>query len=357
MRLKRTTPTTPRNTFARRARLIAVASGLLAVTALTLPAAQAAPAAKASPGAAADLATSLGSTVTAGSYYDVKAKATVVNVTTAAAAQTVRAAGAVPRLVTYSSAQLAKAGDAARAADIGGTAWGVNPRTNKLEISADSTVSRAELATLASTTASYGSAVSIQRVSGKFSRLITGGSAIYGGQYRCSLGFNVVSGSTYYFLTAGHCGQVASTWYSNSGHTTTLGTNVSYSFPTNDYALVKYSNTSITKTGGAGNTDITSSANAYVGESVLRSGSTTGIHSGSVTGLNATVNYGGGDVVYQMIRTNVCAEGGDSGGPLYTSGGIALGLTSGGSGNCTSGGTTYFQPVVEALNNYGVSVY
>uniref|UniRef100_UPI000FCC264D S1 family peptidase n=1 Tax=Actinacidiphila soli TaxID=2487275 RepID=UPI000FCC264D len=168
---------------------------------------------------------------------------------------------------------------------------------------------------------------------------------------------NVVSGSTYYFLTAGHCGQVASTWYSNSGHTTTLGTNVSYSFPTNDYALVKYSNTSVTKTGGAGNTDITSSANAYVGESVLRSGSTTGIHSGKVTALNATVNYGGGDVVYQMIDTTVCAEGGDSGGPLYTSGGIALGLTSGGSGDCTSGGETFFQPVTEALSNYGVSVY
>ncbi|MEU0296361.1 serine protease, partial [Streptomyces cavourensis] len=33
------------------------------------------------------------------------------------------------------------------------------------------------------------------------------------------------------------------------------------------------------------------------------------------------------------------------------------GLTSGGSGNCSSGGTTFFQPVVEALNAYGVSVY
>ena len=57
-----------------------------------------------------------------------------------------------------------------------------------------------------------------------------------------------------------------------------------------------------------------------------------------------------------MIKTTVCAEGGDSGGPLYA-GSVALGLTSGGSGDCTSGGTTYFQPVVEALNAYGVSVY
>jgi streptogrisin D len=36
---------------------------------------------------------------------------------------------------------------------------------------------------------------------------------------------------------------------------------------------------------------------------------------------------------------------------------VALGLTSGGSGNCSSGGTTFFQPVTEPLSVYGVSVY
>ena len=35
----------------------------------------------------------------------------------------------------------------------------------------------------------------------------------------------------------------------------------------------------------------------------------------------------------------------------------ALGLTSGGSGNCTSGGTTFFQPVTEALSVYGMRVW
>lgn len=87
-----------------------------------------------------------------------------------------------------------------------------------------------------------------------------------------------------------------------------------------------------------------------------RSGSTTGVHSGTVTGLNATVNYGGGDVVSGLIQTNVCAEPGDSGGSLFA-GTKALGLTSGGSGNCSSGGTTFFQPVTEALSAYGVSVF
>jgi streptogrisin B len=344
---------------ARRARLIAVAAtGLLAAGALIAPTAQAAPTAttvKTQALAAANVAKTLGAGATAGSYYD--GKSFVVNITKASDAAAVRASGAVPKVVKYSSAFLSKADKATLATNIGGTSWVVDPKSNKLVVTADSTVTKAELAKLKAATASYGSAVRIERTASTFKRLIGGGAAIYGGAYRCSLGFNVVSGSTYYFLTAGHCGEVASTWYSNSGHTTTLGTNVSYSFPTNDYALVKYTNTSIAKAGTAGNTDITSSGTAYVGESVLRSGSTTGIHSGSVTGTNATVNYGSGDIVYQTIKTNVCAEGGDSGGPLYTSGGIALGLTSGGSGDCTSGGTTYFQTVTEALSNYGVSVF
>jgi hypothetical protein len=91
------------------------------------------------------------------------------------------------------------------------------------------------------------------------------------------------------------------------------------------------------------------------GATVYRRGSTTGIHSGKVTALNSTVNYSEGSVS-GLIRTTVCAEPGDSGGSLY-SGSTANGLTSGGSGNCTSGGVTYFQPVVEPLSAYGVSVF
>jgi len=53
-----------------------------------------------------------------------------------------------------------------------------------------------------------------------------------------------------------------------------------------------------------------------------------------------------------LTRTNVCAEGGDSGGP-WLSGDQAQGVTSGGSGDCTVGGETFFQPVNEilAINN------
>lgn len=200
----------------------------------------------------------------------------------------------------------------------------------------------------------------IESEAGVLSTRISGGQAIYaGGGGRCSLGFNVRSGSTYYFLTAGHCTNISSSWYSNSSQTNLLGTRAGSSFPGNDYGIVRHSNSA----NAAGNVylyngsyrDITGAGNAYVGQSVQRSGSTTGLRSGSVTALNATVNYAEGTVT-GLIRTTVCAEPGDSGGSLF-SGSTALGLTSGGSGNCRTGGTTYFQPVTEALSAYGVSIF
>ncbi|MEV6309807.1 S1 family peptidase [Streptomyces sp. NPDC051840] len=257
---------------------------------------------------------------------------------------------------TYSADQLGAAGEAVLAADVAGTAWNVEPSTGRLVVTVDSTVTQAEIETIKKSAGANAGALRIERTPGTFSKLISGGDAIYASSWRCSLGFNVRSGSTYYFLTAGHCTDGAGTWWSNSGHTTVLGTTSGSSFPTNDYGIVRYTNSSVTKSGTVGSQDITSAANATVGMSVTRRGSTTGTHSGSVTGLNATVNYGGGDIVYGMIRTNVCAEPGDSGGPLY-SGTRAIGLTSGGSGNCSSGGTTFFQPVTEALSAYGVSVF
>lgn len=237
-----------------------------------------------------------------------------------------------------------------------GTAWAVDPATNQVVVTADSSVRGAALTRLEATVADSTGAARLERASGTFRPMISGGDAIYGGRYRCSLGFNVRSGDTYYFLTAGHCGKVASSWYSDANHNTLLGPTEDSRFPGNDYALVRYTNTSVTISGTAGGQDIASAGDAYVGESVTRRGSTTGVHSGTVTGLNVTVHYVGGGTVRGMIQTNVCAEPGDSGGPLYDDS-VAIGLTSGGSGDCRSGGTTFFQPVTEALKKYGVSVF
>ncbi|QNP61945.1 S1 family peptidase [Streptomyces genisteinicus] len=257
-------------------------------------------------------------------------------------------------------AQLAQAGEAVLDADVAGTAWYTDQATGKVVVTVDSTVSAAEIATIKKEAGDRAGDLTIKRTEGTFDKLIAGGQAIYAGGGRCSLGFNVRSGSTYYALTAGHCTEIGSTWYTNSANTTVLGSRAGTSFPTNDYGLIRHSNASAADGRvylyNGSYRDITTAGNARVGQSVQRSGSTTGLHGGTVTGLNATVNYGGGDIVYGMIQTNVCAEPGDSGGPLF-SGTTALGLTSGGSGNCSSGGTTFFQPVTEALSAYGVSVF
>ncbi|WP_405064178.1 S1 family peptidase [Kribbella sp. NBC_01505] len=245
-------------------------------------------------------------------------------------------------------------------ARIPGTAWQTNP-DGRIIVSYDDTVTASKLAALTRVTDRFGGAITLEKIPGKLTKYIAGGDAIYGGQYRCSLGFNVQDNAgAYYFVTAGHCGNIASSWYANSSKTTLLGTVSGSSFPGNDYAIVKYS-TSYTNHPGTVNLyngssqDIASAANATVGQAVKRSGSTTGLRSGSVTATNATVNYAEGTVT-GLIRTTVCAEGGDSGGALFA-GSVALGLTSGGSGNCTSGGTTYFQPVTEVLTKYNVHVY
>jgi streptogrisin B len=260
------------------------------------------------------------------------------------------AAAAAPQ--EYRVSQLSAVSNAVDRSGVEGIAWYVDNAAARVVVTADSSVSRAEIATLTRAVGADAGALRITRTSGVFTPLLSAGDAIYGGRYRCSLGFNVVSGSTYYFLTAGHCGKLASTWYTNSSHTTLIGPTVNYSFPGNDYALVRYDNLSLSHPGGY------TVADAFVGESVTRDGSTTGIHTGTVTALNVSVRYVGhpGGVVSGLIQTNVCAEPGDSGGPLYD-GTKALGLTSGGSGDCTSGGITYFQPAREAANTYSVTIY
>jgi len=250
----------------------------------------------------------------------------------------------------FSNHQLSAVSHAVKQSGVRGIAWYVDSASGTVVVTADDTVSASEVATLKRAAGSDAAALRIQHASGTFRPLLSAGDAIYGGQYRCSLGFNVVKGSTYYFLTAGHCGKVAKTWYTNASHTTLIGATIGYSFPGNDYALVRYDNTSLTHPGGY------TAANAFVGETVTRNGSTTGVHSGRVTALNVSVRYQGGGKVDGLIQTTVCAEPGDSGGPLYD-GTKALGITSGGSGDCRTGGTTFFQPVTEAASAYGVTVY
>lgn len=94
---------------------------------------------------------------------------------------------------------------------------------------------------------------------------------------------------------------------------------------------------------------------APVGASICRSGSTTHWHCGNVLAKNVTVNYSQG-TVYSLTQTSVCVEGGDSGGS-YISGDQAQGVTSGGSGNCTAGGQSIYQPIKPILSRYGLTLH
>ncbi|RMB86581.1 S1 family peptidase [Streptomyces shenzhenensis] len=293
----------------------------------------------------------------AGSYYDAQAQHLVVNVLDESAVRAVEAAGAEARVVANSLAEL----DGARAtlkrdATVPGTSWAVDPVGNRVVVTADRTVSEAAWAKLAEVVDGLGGTAELQRSEGEFKPFVAGGDAITGSGGRCSLGFNVVKGGEPYFLTAGHCTEAISTWSDSSG--TVIGQNDQSSFPGDDYGLVKYTadvdHPSEVDLYDGSAQQITGAVEATVGMSVTRSGSTTQVHSGTVTGLNATVNYQEG-TVSGLIRTDVCAEPGDSGGSLF-SGSDAIGLTSGGSGDCASGGVTFFQPVTEALSATGAEI-
>ncbi|MEU1377168.1 S1 family peptidase [Streptomyces triculaminicus] len=294
----------------------------------------------------------------AGSYYDAATKKLVVNVVDEAGAATVRKAGAEPRMVKYTTTQLDAAGTALREkAGTPGTAWVIDPRIDKLVVTADRTVDTPRFGNLSTMAGTFGDKVETRRTDARFTPYLRGGDAILSGGARCSLGFNVLGGDgTPYFLTAGHCTNGRAVWNDASGRE--IGRATGSRFPGDDFGIVKYDSgvehpSEVNLYNGSAQ-PVSRAADAFVGEAVQRSGSTTGVHGGTVSALNATVQYAEG-TVSGLIETNVCAEPGDSGGPLFD-GATALGLTSGGRGDCTAGGTTYFQPVTEPLTAYGARI-
>ncbi|MFG2333997.1 S1 family peptidase [Streptomyces sp. NPDC048604] len=300
-----------------------------------------------------------------GAYYDADKQQLVVNVVgdDDKADADVEKAGAVARSVQNSLSELASAMNSLRGkASVPGTAWAVDPRTNQILVTADRTVTGQRWDTVENAVRSLGDGVArIQKSKGEFKPFIEGGDAIFGGGSRCSLGFNVTTqDGRPGFLTAGHCGVAVEQW-SEQQNGQPIATVQEAVFPgEGDFALVTYDDPNVQAPSavdiGDGETvEIRQAADAAVGLQVFRMGSTTGLRDGQVTGLNATVNYPEG-TVSGLIQTDVCAEPGDSGGALFTRDGNAIGLTSGGSGDCTSGGETFFQPVTTALDAVGAQI-
>ncbi|MGC9377356.1 S1 family peptidase [Streptomyces sp. MH13] len=301
----------------------------------------------------------------AGSYYDAGERRLVVNVVPGDDDQVVveaKKAGADVREVDNSMDELrAGAGTLKSEATIPGTSWAIDPRTNKIVVTADTTVTGADWERLESTVESLGPGMATVKTSeGTFKTFASGGDALFGGGARCSLGFNVTAGDgSPAFLTAGHCGVAEDRWSDAQGGQP-IATVDQAVFPgAGDFALVPYDDPATEAPSevdlGDQTVRISGAADAAVGQRVFRMGSTTGLAVGRVLGLDATVNYPEGTVT-GLVQTDVCAEPGDSGGPLFTQDGLAMGLTSGGSGDCAVGGETFFQPVTSALEAVGATL-
>ncbi|MFJ6688772.1 S1 family peptidase [Streptomyces sp. NPDC091294] len=301
----------------------------------------------------------------AGSYYDSGAQQLVVNVVPGDDNQVVvqaKQAGAEVREVDNTLGELRSGARTLKSeATIPGTSWAIDPRTNKILVTADSTVTGDRWDRLESTVEGLGPGMAtVRKSAGTFKTFASGGDAIFGGGARCSLGFNVTAGDgSPAFLTAGHCGVAAEQWSDAQGGQPVATVDQAVFPGEGDFALVRYDDPATEAPSevnlGDQTLPISRAAEATVGQEVFRMGSTTGLADGQVLGLDATVNYPEGTVT-GLIQTDVCAEPGDSGGSLFTRDGLAIGLTSGGSGDCTVGGETFFQPVTTALEAVGATL-
>jgi hypothetical protein len=292
-----------------------------------------------------------------GSWFDAASGELVVGVAGGGAKteDAVRATGATVVRVGQPLAALdaAKARLDAMKAPAGVAAWRVDPRRGGLVV----TVREGEEVGGFLAAARALGPVVVEEISSApttFAAGTVGGDPYYiNGNTRCSIGFSVHGG----FVSAGHCGGVNSSVVGWDG--SWMGTFAGSSFPGNDYSFIRigggwWSAPVVLGWGAVPDRLVRGSAEAPVGSSICRSGSTTRWHCGTVLARNETVNYAQG-AVYQMTKTNVCAEPGDSGGSFIT-GEQAQGVTSGGWGNCSSGGETWFQPVNEILGVYGLSL-
>jgi hypothetical protein len=202
---------------------------------------------------------------------------------------------------------------------------------------------------------------------------------LYGGQgieakvgsEKCSTGFNATSGQANIIITAGHCTMTSERWERKNMY---LGERYMHSVygPQGDYGVIEEKGVNFTPR-PAVNTDVVGViaimqvAEPYVGQELCKMGNTSKFTCGTVLEVNYSVQKT--DFVMEgMIRTDICAEPGDSGGPLMTpyrfgptvyAYGVGI-VANGGvrKGECARGvpSITHFQPLQEILDWYGLTL-
>ncbi|MEV2256432.1 carbohydrate-binding protein [Streptomyces sp. NPDC050147] len=282
-----------------------------------------------------------------------------VATTDASDVRAIEARGARAEVAAHSIGQLDAAKDrldraASKTATRDAPVWYVDVRSNAVVVRA---VRPAAAKALVSAAGVDSSLVRVERAKDRPRPLydLVGGDPYYMGG-RCSIGFPITKGTQQGFATAGHCGRAgtATTGYNQVAQ----GTFQASIFPGRDMAWVatnsQWTATPYVKGQGGQRVGVGGSTQSPVGASICRSGSTTGWHCGTIQQHNTSVTYPEG-TISGVTRTTVCAEPGDSGGS-YISGSQAQGVTSGGSGNCRSGGTTYHQPINPLLQQFGLTL-
>ena len=245
--------------------------------------------------------------------------------------------------------------------------WYIEPRSNSVVVEINPVTRNAETEEFLNQARGDGTAIRVSWTTRTPRTLadVVGGDRFnfaVGGQLSgCSIGFSALGATSndLYFITAGHCtrfgGAVLDLAGGQFGEVSQSRFDAAGDFGLVDVVDLNARVTPTINKFDGGSITVTGSQEIPVGASVCRSGSTTGLRCGEVIALNQTVNYGNGDIVQGLARTTACAEPGDSGGP-YINGSEAQGLTSGGSGDCSVGGITYFQPINEVLDGLGVTL-
>lgn len=301
----------------------------------------------------------------AGAWFDARLGRLVVATTDAAGVARVRALGADAVVVEHGTARLAEvkrhldtlAGTAAPPAV---TSWHVDPARNAVVLNVDPSRLDATATAFVASARALGPVLVVHGTeSPRPAYNVVGGNAFFIGSSRCSIGFSVrTAGGAKAFVTAGHCTAGGGAVY--GGNRVRMGSASGSTFgPGGDYGKVSVSNDSWDLRPWVNLWDgralvVQNADPASVGQSVCRSGSTSGWRCGEIKAKGVTVNYPG-RTVNGLVRSSACASPGDSGGPFVHSD-HAQGMTSGITNSCGSGGLTdsFYQPVREALNAYNL---
>ncbi|WP_411080769.1 S1 family peptidase [Streptomyces sp. cmx-18-6] len=313
-----------------------------------------------------------------GAFFDASGQLTVNADDTAEAAR-IEKAGLAARVPARGEAELDKVkaeldAVAAERVPSGVVAWSVDVASDKVTVKVNDARGAAAKAFLAEA-AKHGSAVEIVRGQEK----LEAKAAIYPGSKMtfnntsqwCSVGYGARDRSgNQYLVTAGHC--VTNT-LRYDGAAFAKGYKTRYAVGTRSVDMgiltINSGHSITTSVGTWGNSNpvaVRGGSRASSGAAVCKSGATTGWTCGAIGSYNNSVTYvdqnGGPDTVVSGLATSsVCVEGGDSGG-AYISGNQAQGMTSGGplnqrcSGGVNSRGSSYFQPLDDALNHYGLTL-